>query len=176
MQTEAVLPVSVDVSFASNFFPKYKLGPDNQIFEELKKEDKGPSLKEVVEQHKHLSVHDLASKFDKNLTAAAKLSIEVMNMEQELHALKIQIQEKAIFSFKLQKELILSKMAEENRSRLYILMEATKMSFQGTAPPTRNSAHSFLATARIPTTRVSWARARRTLQRLYDHWDTLLDR
>ncbi|XP_044506161.1 stomatal closure-related actin-binding protein 3-like isoform X1 [Mangifera indica] len=84
MPTVSVLPVSADVSFASNCFPKYKLGPDNQIVEEPKEDSKGLSLKEVVEQetaqlteqHKRLSVRDLASKFDKNLTAAAKLADE----------------------------------------------------------------------------------------------------
>lgn len=83
-EMEAVLPVSADVSFASDHFPKYKLGPDNQILEEPREDNNGPSLKEVVEQettqlseqHKRLSVRDLASKFDKNLTAAAKLSEE----------------------------------------------------------------------------------------------------
>ncbi|KAJ8770333.1 hypothetical protein K2173_014943 [Erythroxylum novogranatense] len=81
---KVILPVSVDVSFASNHFPKYKLGPDNQILEEPKEDNKGPSLKEVVDQetmqlsdqHKRLSVRDLASKFDKNLAAAAKLTEE----------------------------------------------------------------------------------------------------
>ncbi|KAB5551668.1 hypothetical protein DKX38_008979 [Salix brachista] len=84
MQGEVIFPVSADVSFASDGFPKYKLGPDNQILEEPKEENKGPSLKEVVEQetmqlsdqHKRLSVRDLACKFDKNLTAAAKLAEE----------------------------------------------------------------------------------------------------
>ncbi|XP_062168054.1 stomatal closure-related actin-binding protein 2-like [Alnus glutinosa] len=84
MQAEEVLEVSADVSFASNRFPKYKLGADNQILEEPKEDNLGPSLKEVVEQetanlseqHKRLSVRDLASKFDKNLAAAAKLSDE----------------------------------------------------------------------------------------------------
>lgn len=84
---EVQMPVSVDVSFATNQFPTYKLGPDNQILEEVKVETDGPSLKEVVvqetsllsEQHKRLSVRDLASKFDKNLTAAAKLSDNVIN-------------------------------------------------------------------------------------------------
>ncbi|XP_057983419.1 stomatal closure-related actin-binding protein 1-like isoform X2 [Malania oleifera] len=84
MQMEAVLPVSADVSFASDQFPKYKIGPNNQILEEVKEDAKGPSLKEVVaqettqlsEQQKRLSVRDLASKFDKNLAAAAKLSDE----------------------------------------------------------------------------------------------------
>lgn len=79
--------VSADVSFASNQFPKYKLGPDFQILEEASLENKGPSLKEVVEeettrlteQHKRLSVRDLASKFDKNLSSAAKLANEVPN-------------------------------------------------------------------------------------------------
>ncbi|PON51371.1 Stomatal closure-related actin-binding protein [Trema orientale] len=83
-EMEAVLPVSADVSFASDHFPKYKLGPDNQILEEPREDNNGPSLKDVVEQettqlseqHKRLSVRDLASKFDKNLTAAAKLSEE----------------------------------------------------------------------------------------------------
>ncbi|XP_062111916.1 stomatal closure-related actin-binding protein 3-like [Humulus lupulus] len=81
---EAVLPVSADVSFVTNHFPKYKLGADNQILEEPKEDNNGPSLKEVIEeettqlseQHKRLSVRDLACKFDKNLTAAAKLSEE----------------------------------------------------------------------------------------------------
>lgn len=85
MGSQEVLAVSADVSFASDCFPKYKLGPDNQILEEPKDDHKGPSLKEVVEQetaqlseqHKRLSVRDLASKFDKNLAAAAKLSNEV---------------------------------------------------------------------------------------------------
>ncbi|KAK4392537.1 Stomatal closure-related actin-binding protein 3 [Sesamum angolense] len=81
---EGVWSVSSDVSFQSNQFPKYRLGPDNQILEEVKEDNKGPPLKEVVaeeinqlsEQHKRLSVRDLASKFDKNLAAAAKLSEE----------------------------------------------------------------------------------------------------
>ncbi|CAH9062294.1 unnamed protein product [Cuscuta europaea] len=76
--------VSADVSFVSNQFPKYKLGPDFQILEETALENKGPPLKEVVEeettrltdQHKRLSVRDLASKFDKNLASAAKLANE----------------------------------------------------------------------------------------------------
>lgn len=83
MQMEAV---SADVSFASNQFPKYRIGADNQIFDDAKDDPKGPPLKEVVaqetahlvEQQKRLSVRDLASKFDKNLAAAAKLSDEVL--------------------------------------------------------------------------------------------------
>ncbi|KAL2559628.1 Uncharacterized protein Fot_04367 [Forsythia ovata] len=81
-QVQYVLPVSADVSFASNQFPKYKLGPDNEILDEVKEDIQGPSLKEVVveetnqltEQHKRLSVRDLDCKFGKNLSAAAKLS------------------------------------------------------------------------------------------------------
>ncbi|KAF5737623.1 stomatal closure-related actin-binding protein 2-like [Tripterygium wilfordii] len=84
MPAEVIFPVSADVSFASNHFPKYKLGPDNQILDEPKEDNKGPSLMEVVEretsqlseQHKRLSVRDIASKFDKNLSAAAKLADE----------------------------------------------------------------------------------------------------
>ncbi|KAH7853308.1 hypothetical protein Vadar_001032 [Vaccinium darrowii] len=84
MQMEAVMSVSADVSFASNQFPKYRIGADNQIFDDIKDDPKGPPLKEVVEQEtahlveqqKRLSVRDLASKFDKNLAAAAKLSEE----------------------------------------------------------------------------------------------------
>ncbi|KAJ7972088.1 stomatal closure-related actin-binding protein 1 [Quillaja saponaria] len=89
MHSEGVLFVSADVSFASNSFPKYKLGADNLILEQQKEGNLGPPLKDVVEQeasqlleqhkrlsHKHLSVRDLASKFDKNLAASAKLSDE----------------------------------------------------------------------------------------------------
>ncbi|RDY11233.1 Stomatal closure-related actin-binding protein 2, partial [Mucuna pruriens] len=84
MPMEAFPPVSADVSFISNSFPKYKLGIDNQILEEPVEDNQGPSLKDVIEQeasnlsdqHKRISVRDLASKFDKNLAAAAKLSNE----------------------------------------------------------------------------------------------------
>jgi hypothetical protein len=69
------------VSFASNHFPTYKLGPDDQIVDEPDEDDKVPSVKDVVgketgdlsDQHKKLSVRDLACKFDKNLAAASKL-------------------------------------------------------------------------------------------------------
>ena len=82
---EAFPPVSADVSFISNSFPKYKLDVDNQVLEEPVEDNLGPSLKDVIEQeafnlsdqHKRISVRDLASKFDKNLAAAAKLSNEV---------------------------------------------------------------------------------------------------
>lgn len=84
VHVDSVLSVSADVSFPSNGFPKYKIGPNNEIVEEPKPNPDSPPLKEVVaqetaqlaEQHKRLSVRDLASKFDKNLAAAAKLSDE----------------------------------------------------------------------------------------------------
>ncbi|CAL0322912.1 unnamed protein product [Lupinus luteus] len=84
MPMEAVPPVSADVSFISSSFPKYKLAADNQILDEPMEDNQGPSLKDVIEeeasnlsdQHERISVRDLASKFDKNLTAAAKLSNE----------------------------------------------------------------------------------------------------
>ncbi|KAL6530582.1 Stomatal closure-related actin-binding protein 3 [Orobanche minor] len=83
-EIQKVWTVSADVSFQRDKFPKYKLGPNNEILEEIKEDSKGPPLKEVVvqetdhltEQHKRLSVRDLASRFDKNLAAAAKLSQE----------------------------------------------------------------------------------------------------
>lgn len=80
--------VSVDANFLSTQFPKYKLGPDNQILEDIKEDSRGRlTLKEVVlqeknqltEQHKCLSVRDLVRKFDKNLAAATKLPDEVLN-------------------------------------------------------------------------------------------------
>ncbi|CAI9099518.1 OLC1v1036357C4 [Oldenlandia corymbosa var. corymbosa] len=84
VEMQAIRSLSADVSFASDQFPKYKLGPDNQVLEEVDLNANGPPLKEVIlqettqltEQHKRLSVRDLASKFDKNLAAAAKLSNE----------------------------------------------------------------------------------------------------
>lgn len=83
MKKEAVLPVSADVIFASSRFPSYKLGSNNQIVE-MKEDPKVFSMKEVVaretaqllEHKKRLSVRDLASKFEKGLAAAAKLSDE----------------------------------------------------------------------------------------------------
>ncbi|GLT81785.1 hypothetical protein SLE2022_002190 [Rubroshorea leprosula] len=83
LQKEAVSAVSADVIFASSRFPNYKLGANNQILD-AKDSPKVPSMKEVVaretaqllEQQKRLSVRDLASKFEKGLAAAAKLSEE----------------------------------------------------------------------------------------------------
>lgn len=84
VEMQTIRSLSADVSFACDQFPKYKLGPDNQVLEEVEENAKGPPLKEVIlqetteltEQHKRLSVRDLASKFDKNLSSAAKLSNE----------------------------------------------------------------------------------------------------
>ncbi|XP_027942034.1 stomatal closure-related actin-binding protein 1 [Vigna unguiculata] len=83
MQKEAVPAVSSDVVFASSRFPNYRIGVNNQIME-TKDDPKVLSMKEVVaretaqllEQHNRLSVRDLASKFEKGLAAAAKLSEE----------------------------------------------------------------------------------------------------
>ena len=83
IQREAVPAVSVDVIFASSRFPNYKIGANNQIVDA--KDPKVLSMKEVVaretalllEQQNRLSVRDLASKFERGLAAAAKLSEEV---------------------------------------------------------------------------------------------------
>ncbi|KAJ7960510.1 Stomatal closure-related actin-binding protein 1 [Quillaja saponaria] len=83
MQKENVPAVSADVIFASTRFPNYKIGADDQIVE-ANDDPKILSMKEVVaretaqllEQQKRLSVRDLASKFEKGLAAAAKLSEE----------------------------------------------------------------------------------------------------
>lgn len=84
MRKDAIPAVSADVTFASSRFPNYKIGANNQIVE-AKLDPKVLSMKEVVaretaqllEQQKRLSVRDLASKFEKGLAAAAKLSEEV---------------------------------------------------------------------------------------------------
>lgn len=84
MQKDAVSPVSNDVFFASSRFPNYKIGANNQIVE-VKEDSEMSSMKDLVaretaillEQQKRLSVRDLASKFEKGLAAAAKLSDEV---------------------------------------------------------------------------------------------------
>lgn len=82
-QKENIPAVSADVTFLSSRFPNYKIGADNQVLE-VKNEPKSLSMKEIVaretalllEQQKRLSVRDLASKFEKGLAAAAKLSEE----------------------------------------------------------------------------------------------------
>lgn len=84
MQKGAVSPVSADVFFASSRFPHYKIGANNQI-EEVKEDSLTLTMKDMVaretalllEQQKRLSVRDLATKFEKGLAAAAKLSDEV---------------------------------------------------------------------------------------------------
>nr|XP_023874756.1 stomatal closure-related actin-binding protein 1-like [Quercus suber] len=83
MQKEAVPAVSAEVMFNSSRFPNYKIGANNQIVDATD-DPKVLSMKEVVaretaqllEQQKRLSVRDLASKFEKGLAAAAKLSEE----------------------------------------------------------------------------------------------------
>ncbi|XP_010271915.1 PREDICTED: stomatal closure-related actin-binding protein 1 isoform X1 [Nelumbo nucifera] len=83
MQRDAVPSVSADVSFVSNRFPHYRIGANNKIMEP-KEGPEVPSMKDIVaretakliEQKKRLSVRDLASKFEKGLAAAAKLSEE----------------------------------------------------------------------------------------------------
>ncbi|KAE9606268.1 hypothetical protein Lal_00024739 [Lupinus albus] len=83
MQKEAVPAVYSDAVFASSQFPSYRIGPNNQIME-IDVDPKALSMKEVVahetaqllEQKNRLSVRDLASKFEKGLAAAAKLSEE----------------------------------------------------------------------------------------------------
>ncbi|KAI4386197.1 hypothetical protein MLD38_004151 [Melastoma candidum] len=83
MQKQKFAAVSADVMFASSRFPSYKVGANNQIMES-KDDPKVLSMKDVVaretaillEQQKRLSVRDLASKFEKGLAAAAKLSEE----------------------------------------------------------------------------------------------------
>nr|XP_043632142.1 stomatal closure-related actin-binding protein 1-like [Erigeron canadensis] len=84
MRSMAIPPVSADVMFASTRFPNnYKLGANDQL-ENGNGNGKLVSMKEVIaketaqllEQKKRLSVRDLASKFEKGLAAAAKLSDE----------------------------------------------------------------------------------------------------
>ncbi|GAB2277113.1 Stomatal closure- actin-binding protein 1 [Dionaea muscipula] len=80
---QAVPAVSLDVTFRSRSFPRYKLGADNQVVE-VKDNAKTLPTKEIVaresarlmEQHNRMSVRDLTSKFEKGLAAAAKLSEE----------------------------------------------------------------------------------------------------
>ncbi|XP_076926055.1 stomatal closure-related actin-binding protein 1-like [Bidens hawaiensis] len=80
MQSLAVPPVSVDVVFSSARFPNYI----NDQIASLNEDGKLGSVKEVIaretaqllEQQKRLSVRDLASKFERGLAAAAKLSDE----------------------------------------------------------------------------------------------------
>lgn len=92
MRKDAVPAVAADVSFATNKFPNYKIGPNNRIMEP-KEDPKMPSMKDIIaketaqliEQQKRLSVRDLASKFEKGLAAATKLSEEVYCCEMLLY-------------------------------------------------------------------------------------------
>nr|XP_043633082.1 stomatal closure-related actin-binding protein 1-like [Erigeron canadensis] len=82
-QRDAASPVSVDVIFASSRFPNYGSRANSNILE-VKEDAKLASMKEgvrnetakLIDQENRLSVRDLASKFEKGLAAAAKLSDE----------------------------------------------------------------------------------------------------
>ncbi|KAL8141431.1 hypothetical protein V2J09_007452 [Rumex salicifolius] len=84
MQKENIPIVSFDVKFLSSRFPDYRLGSDNQIINMNDDSSNLLSLKEVVaretsqllETRKRLSVRELASRFEKGLEAASKLSNE----------------------------------------------------------------------------------------------------
>ncbi|XP_049931687.1 stomatal closure-related actin-binding protein 1 isoform X2 [Nymphaea colorata] len=83
MQRESVQTVSADVNFATSRFPNYRISANDRIVDPKESPDL-PSMKDIVaretaqllEQQKRLSVKDLASKFEKGLAAAAKLSAE----------------------------------------------------------------------------------------------------
>ncbi|GAB2218439.1 hypothetical protein Drorol1_Dr00001662 [Drosera rotundifolia] len=83
MHRQAVPAVSSDVTFRSRSFPRYRLGADNQVVE-LKDSAKTLPIKEMVsresahvkEQHRRMSVRDLAGKFEQGLATASKLSEE----------------------------------------------------------------------------------------------------
>nr|ABN08253.1 hypothetical protein MtrDRAFT_AC155886g31v2 [Medicago truncatula]ABN08832.1 hypothetical protein MtrDRAFT_AC160924g7v1 [Medicago truncatula] len=82
--TSAWILLSNIISPSNSSFPKYKLEVDHQVFQQPAEDNHGP-LKDVIEQeafnlseqNKCISVRDLASKFDKNLSTTAKLSNEV---------------------------------------------------------------------------------------------------
>ncbi|KAL8159405.1 hypothetical protein V2J09_000942 [Rumex salicifolius] len=84
MQKENIPVVSFDVKFLSSRFPDYRLGSDNQIINMNDDSSNLLSLKEAVaretsqllETRKRLSVRELASRFEKGLEAASKLSNE----------------------------------------------------------------------------------------------------
>ncbi|MFS7895222.1 hypothetical protein Hanom_Chr00s002528g01701221 [Helianthus anomalus] len=75
MQSLAVPPVSADVVFASARFPNYRNGNEDGKLGSMK-EVIARETAQLLEQQKRLSVRDLASKFEKGLAAAAKLSDE----------------------------------------------------------------------------------------------------
>ncbi|KAI4304767.1 hypothetical protein MLD38_040238 [Melastoma candidum] len=84
LQKENFATVSADVMFASSRFPSYRIGANNRIIMDPKDDPRVKSMKEEVaretavllEQQMRLSVRVLASKFEKGLAAAAKLSEE----------------------------------------------------------------------------------------------------
>ncbi|KAJ0561421.1 hypothetical protein HanHA300_Chr06g0222711 [Helianthus annuus] len=78
MQSLAVPPVSADVVFASARFPNYRTGNEDG---KLMKEVIARETAQLLEQQKRLSVRDLASKFEKGLAAAAKLSDEAKHRD-----------------------------------------------------------------------------------------------
>lgn len=83
LAVEAIQPVAADVNFATDRFPDYIFGINDKVNAKVAPEV--PSMKEIVaretaqliEQQQRLSVRDLASKFERGLAAAAKLSEEV---------------------------------------------------------------------------------------------------
>lgn len=84
MPLEAIPPISSDVNFISNTFPKYKLWVDHWIYQDLAEDNHSSSLKDVIEEssnfpdhNKCISVDDLASKSDKNLSITPDLSNKV---------------------------------------------------------------------------------------------------
>lgn len=76
--------VSADVVFPTHRFPSYKIGVNNEIID-VKDEPQVSPLREAVaretalllEQHKRLSVRDLAKQFELGLAFAARQSQEV---------------------------------------------------------------------------------------------------
>ncbi|KAG8654990.1 hypothetical protein MANES_05G200300v8 [Manihot esculenta] len=122
IQRDTVPAVSADVVFASSRFPNYKLGANNQILD-AKDDPKVLTMKEVVaretamllEQQNRLSVRDLASKFEKGLAAATKLSEEVEALAVQLTQREGElIQEKA----EVKKLASFLKQASEDAKRL----------------------------------------------------------
>ncbi|KAK4762375.1 hypothetical protein SAY86_008143 [Trapa natans] len=84
VENPVVPGMSANVVFASSRLPSYRIGVYNQMLD-ARNDPKIMSMKEVIaretaqllEQQMRLSVRDLASKFEKGLAAAARLSDEV---------------------------------------------------------------------------------------------------
>lgn len=81
-QRDSVSPVSADVIFASGRFPNYRnrINNNNTLEDAKLVSVKGEFRSEtgrLLDQQNRLSVRDLASKFEKGLAAATKLSDEV---------------------------------------------------------------------------------------------------